>query len=680
MLKTIAVVLVIAGCVVGGIGSLLYLAYGLADGPPGDALVPGLADTATVVAYEDGSASVRAQSRVDAFAALGFLHASEHAWSMTLWQRTARGRLSAWMGDEMVPIDRLSRRLGFAALAEASYRTLLDEERTLLDAYARGANAALRDARGADEFSVLNTEPDPWEPWYALAVHRLFAWLATEPPPTDSLRTAPETLRAFYATDDMLRRWLHLHGFDASMAWTIEDSSGTSLTHRFVFGASALPVLQEVEMTYPEADLAGATLIGTPFMVAGRSATHAWSVLLSSSASLSQAVRDTSGGRRVFEKLETADGREVVIDVTREEGALFFETSTAAAPADTAFIDPAPVDSAAVDASGVDASAEPSSSLRPGWALQWPGLELVDDAEAWLALPTTADVDFRVNGGDGLVMRRDGSAQVVGSPQFVYHHARGTAVGNSVWSLFAAARLDSLNDAPSTLEPMFLNDYHSTWAASLAPSLTYAAVSVPDQPLLVTEALAYLRNWDYRYDRAGIAASIFDTWTHLYRERIGALPEASIPDSALGLNLVRYELLVEAVSELAERFGEDPSQWRWEEVQPHRYYFPVWSADSLESVDLGLLARTRYAPIELPGAGHVTTLFHGPSRIRPGLDAPAQWAGWTSTADWAAFRYRRRRFPANRFFGRYLVSDRIPPPSVLASTGRIQYSTTLLPD
>lgn len=655
-------------CMVGVIGTMLYFTYGLANHPPAQAVVPGLADSAFVVSYDNGSASVQAQSRGDAFAALGYLHAAEHAWTMTLWQRTARGQLSAWLGDELLPLDRLTRELGLGVLAEQSYRALPEDERGLLDAYARGANAALIGTRRAGEFSVLETAPDLWQPWYALAVDRLFAWLATEPPPSDSLLAAPEGVRTFYEADAYLRRWLHVHGFDASMVWTFEDSSGTSLTQRYTFGASALPTLQEVEILYPDARVAGATLIGTPFMFAGRSDTHAWSILLASTVEIGPSMLDTSAATRVYEKLESAEGREYILEIMRDAGELFFEEADSALPL--------------ADTSAVDSAGAPLSNMQSGWALRWAGMEPISDAAAWLALPSEPSASFQVYEGDGLVMSRDGSAQVVGSPQFIHRHARGIAVGNSPWSRFAAERLDSLDAAaPSSLdEPVGLNDYHSTWAASLAPALTDAAVSVPDQPPLVTDALAFLRNWDYRYDRASIAASIFDTWTQTYRDSLGLLPEASVPDSALEINLVRYEILVEAVADLAERFGEDPSQWRWEEIEPHRYFFPVWSSDSLTSVDLSGLAATRYAPIDLPGAGHATTLDYGPSRIRPGPDGPAQWAGWTSTAGWDSFHFRTRRFPANRFFGRYLVSERIPAPAVVPAPGAVRYTTTLIPE
>lgn len=728
MRKTLAVAALVVFGLVLAAGAMLYLAFGLADAPPGRVAVAGLDDSTFVSAFENGSASVQARSRADAFAGLGFLHAQEHAWSMTLWQRTARGQLSAWLGDELLPLDRLAGQLGFGRLAQASYELLPETDREVLDAYVRGVNAALREplAGRPGEFSALETTAEPWRPWYPLAIERLFAWLAADPMATDPPRDAPEALRELYESDALLRDWLHLHGFEHGMAWTAEDGAGARLIQRHVYGASALPPFQEVDIAYAGGpSVAGATLVGTPFMPAGRSERRAWAVLLSSSAELVPAVRDTSAIPYVYERIRTLDGREHLLQVRRHAGELFFpprdrpsapgdgpfppadgasRPGGRPSPSDDAPIPPGdrpspadtapPADTASAEASvSADTAAAEGSAradtaangreppVQPpqlsGWVLRWTGLEAGSDAGAWLGLASEANVPFRLYDGDGLVMDRDGSARAVGTPLFALDHAGGVAVGNSPWSRFAVQRLDSL--APSRPADV-LNDHRSAWAAELAPTLADAAVAVPEQPALVMDALAYLRNWDYAYDRASIAASIFEMWTKTYLDSLGRMPDPSVPDTALGIHLVRYGVLVRAVEKLAAAYGEDPVQWRWEDVQPHRFLFPVWSADTLIAVDAGRLAATRYAPIIQPGSGHVTTLFYGPSPIDPGPDAPARWEGWVSTEHWSDFRFRSRRFPANRFFGRYLVSDRIPDSAVVPDTGPATYTTILLPD
>jgi hypothetical protein len=125
-------------------------------------------------------------------------------------------------------------------------------------------------------------------------------------------------------------------------------------------------------------------------------------------------------------------------------------------------------------------------------------------------------------------------------------------------------------------------------------------------------------------------------------------------------NLLRYEFLVDAVRRLTRAYGSDMSQWRWEHVHRKIYNFPVWSADSLTSVDAGALPRTRYAPIVIPGAGHPSTLLWGPSRVQSEILSPASWEALITSRDWSQFRVQTLRFRANTFLGRYLASDRAP--------------------
>ncbi|MEX0601011.1 MAG: penicillin acylase family protein, partial [Rhodothermales bacterium] len=338
---------------------------------------------------------------------------------------------------------------------------------------------------------------------------------------------------------------------------------------------------------------------------------------------------------------------------------------------------------------------------------------------------------FRIYEGDGLIMYRDGSSAGLGTPRFVYEHDRGVAVGNNAWTHYAVERLDSISTVDTAPQgtPAYFDDVRSTWASVRAAGLIAEASAATDPIPLVREALTYLRNWDYSYDRASIAASIFDAWTIALRsaapdssrpdssppdssppdssspdssspdpsaaEGTGAAPDARVAGDGGGssdslaagvagspspVRPAAYVALEDAVRTLASEYGEDPSQWRWEQTQPHRYHFPLWSSDASLAVDLEPLARTRYAPITLQGSGHETTLYHGPSRISGGAAAPSRFEAWTSTARWEAFNYRSRRFPVHRFLGRYLVSDRIPDPAAVPARGRVAYTTTLLPD
>ena len=167
------------------------LAYGADVARTGELEVAGIRQPVALTWDEDGSPIVEATSLPDLALGLGYAHAADHAWAMTLWRQAGRGELGAWFGPEFRTLDRHARALGFDAVAQEPFRTLDDETRALLIAYALGVNAALQQpgvAQG-DAFVLMDVEPDAWTPWDALIVERLLAYLATPPPATDSLWT-----------------------------------------------------------------------------------------------------------------------------------------------------------------------------------------------------------------------------------------------------------------------------------------------------------------------------------------------------------------------------------------------------------------------------------------------------------------------------------------------------------
>ena len=676
MRKLIAIPTTVALCLVIGGGVVVYLSYRL-PASPARVYVPGLGETTRIVVYENGSAAIHAQSARDAYAGLGYLHAQEHAWTMDLWQRTARGSLSAWLGEELLVLDGLTKRLQFVSMSKAAYAALSPEDRSILDAYVQGVNAVLGQRRAAQlhEFLLLRSVPELWEPWFPLAIERLLAWLAAELPYSDSLQNAPETLRTLHEENRLLKEWLHLHGFNRSMAWTITDGLGTHLAQRHVYGASALPLFQEVIMTYPEETAMGATWVGTPFMPAGQTSARSWAVLSASTVSLHPSTDGAPAPTYEYEKWKIAEGQEVVMRFRRDRDGLFL------AP-----------DSLVPEADFSGDMRETRDSMATGLFLTWPGWEPVSDAAAWFGLLSGSDAPFALQDGDGLVISGNDSIYIKGTPLFVTRDTAVTAISNNSWSDMAAKRLAQLaTSEPGPKESLAgVRDLGSTWAANITPRLidTIPADGADTPPALVADALTYLRNWEYTFDEASIPATIIDTWATLYFDSTGTWPDGAVPGrSGPETHEIEYRIMERTVTHLAAQFGTGLEEWRWEKAQPHRYYFPVWSADNVSVPKRGNAAATRYAPILIPGSGHVTTLQYGTSLSDREPPAPARWEAWMSTSAWNAFRYRAHRFPVNRPFGKYFVPESAPEPAVLHADmlheereEPIRYVTTLLPE
>ncbi len=115
----------------------------------------------------------------DVFFGLGYAHAQDRLWQMTVMRRTAQGRLSEVFGARTVTIDKLLRRLDLYGLAHRSVEAQDDYTKAALRAYSAGVNARLTQineealGRGAPEMFLFNAPVSPWQPGDSLAVIKL---------------------------------------------------------------------------------------------------------------------------------------------------------------------------------------------------------------------------------------------------------------------------------------------------------------------------------------------------------------------------------------------------------------------------------------------------------------------------------------------------------------------------
>ncbi len=161
------------------------LAYYLASRslPEYDKDLPVAGTTADIEIVRDnaGVPHILALSDRDAFFGLGYVHAQDRLWQMTLLRRTAQGRLSELFGTRTVETDTLLRRLDIYELARQSVPH--QDARTLdaLEAYAAGVNARIEEinarslGRGAPEFFLFDAAIAPWQPADSIALVKLMA-------------------------------------------------------------------------------------------------------------------------------------------------------------------------------------------------------------------------------------------------------------------------------------------------------------------------------------------------------------------------------------------------------------------------------------------------------------------------------------------------------------------------
>ncbi|NBC18339.1 MAG: hypothetical protein GVY18_13600 [Bacteroidetes bacterium] len=622
--------------------------------PPARVTMSGLDGPADVGWTDDGVLRVRASTEHDAVAALGYAHGRQHTWAVSLWRQAALGRLSEWFGAPALPLDRLVHQLGLPDDARAAYADLDAATRDWLDAYGRGVAHGLSSssAQLRQELVLLDVTPSAWEPWHALAIERLLSWLSTPVPNVPALGPPPSALDSLQHADHHLRRQLQLYGFEHSIAWVVRDTLTTHLAARYHYGGSAIPFLVETSMQWDDGPtITGASIPGTPFFPMAQTDEATWAILLRSPKDLTWQPWPAS--------VETRHHRMHLHDATER-------LVTARHAANRLLLSDFPPQEAL--------RSTPDSVLT----LAWHGFQHTTDARAWRDLLHGALPSFRLIEGDGLYLSTT-SLEVTGRPLVSESFSGGHFVGLTPWSRYAAERLATLAAEAPAADPIgWTTDAESPWAARLAPALLDSLAPPPSPTPAFEEALTYLLNWDFAYDRPSIGASIFDVWLTAYQSATGTLPlRPTLPEDTLTVDRdALTDALLAAIDTLDARFGSNMSRWRWERVQPERWRFPGWSTTS--SLQGRLPSSKRFAPLDLPNAGHPTTLAWSASPILPPPTGPATWTAWTTPGATTPLTVRRRRLHPEEPLDRYLTPHRPPRPFQL-SDQTISTSTTLVP-
>lgn len=160
-----------------------------------DFSLQGLSGPVEIVRNNDNVPHIFATNDPDVFYALGFAHAQDRLWQMTMLRRTAQGRLSEIFGTRTVKIDELLRRFDLEGLARDSVAVQDAATTAALEAYAAGVNAWIGQVnegargRGAPEFFFFSNEIAAWQPADSLAILKLMALQL-------SGQLEPEVLRA----------------------------------------------------------------------------------------------------------------------------------------------------------------------------------------------------------------------------------------------------------------------------------------------------------------------------------------------------------------------------------------------------------------------------------------------------------------------------------------------------
>ncbi len=118
---------------------------------------------------------IEADEEWDAWYGLGFCQGQDRAFKLESLMRVARGTLAERVGPSALPLDRLSRRIGFSHSAERQVELLAPDIRQMLEAFARGVNDGIKlgSRRKAHEFAILRASPTPFTAVDSIAISKL---------------------------------------------------------------------------------------------------------------------------------------------------------------------------------------------------------------------------------------------------------------------------------------------------------------------------------------------------------------------------------------------------------------------------------------------------------------------------------------------------------------------------
>ena len=252
-----------------------------------------------------GVPHIWAANEPDLLFAQGWVHAQDRLWQMELFRRVAEGRLAEAMGDELVETDRFLRTIGLWRAAGEQLERLGTERRHALEAYASGVNAFLDQRRGAlpPELLVLGIRPEPWTPRHVLAIERLMAWdlsawgisrATSEAARLLGAERAARLVPAYPADGPTILDLPAVPEVPPPAAALLEAASFTRASNAWVVAGSrsisGKPILANdmhlplrapslwylVALHAPSLDVAGMSIPGVPYVIAGHNRAIAW--------------------------------------------------------------------------------------------------------------------------------------------------------------------------------------------------------------------------------------------------------------------------------------------------------------------------------------------------------------------------------------------------------------------
>lgn len=262
-----------------------------------------------------GIPHITSDSKESIYFTIGYLHAQDRLWQMTLLQLAAEGRFAEFIDDKLIDYDRHLRRIGVWRTAKKIESELSSEHRLLLEAYSKGVNDFIkRNKKNLPiQFALTRMQPQPWTVTHSIALARLLAWelniswwsetlylnlskswqadslselipvWKNSDPTTTAYNHLLPDLRSLLETELNLRTMLNFEGSSVgSNAWVVDGSKTDNgfplLAGDPHLGFSLPGKWYEIVINWNNRYLSGATHPGAPVIIIGQNDFMAWSL------------------------------------------------------------------------------------------------------------------------------------------------------------------------------------------------------------------------------------------------------------------------------------------------------------------------------------------------------------------------------------------------------------------
>ncbi len=225
--------------------------------------VAGLAAPVQILRDRYAIPHIMAASLPDAAFALGYAHAQDRLWQMEMARRFIEGRLAELFGPSAVSTDSMTRAMGLYGAAQEAVKHLSPDTRRVLEAYAAGVNAYLKEHKGPwpIQFALAGDTPELWTPADSVAVLKGMAMQLSGNAFTEAARAELIAVLGRRSVEDFFAP------FSAAPLPNYLDS---------LYGFTIPSVWYLAHLSFGDEDIVGGTLAGIPAIIAGRNRHLAW--------------------------------------------------------------------------------------------------------------------------------------------------------------------------------------------------------------------------------------------------------------------------------------------------------------------------------------------------------------------------------------------------------------------